>query len=55
MSQRIGKNHARNVANRIKFYSYHIYPGIISGNIVTMRSGTRYRIGEHGEWIRINP
>ncbi len=55
MSYKIGKNNARNIANRAKReYPIPIGSDAKKGEIVKARDGTRYRVGERGNLIKIN-
>ena len=57
MSHRIGKNNARNRANRAKIEVTPLYDARTSelkeGSIIKSKSGKSYRVGTHGELIRI--
>ena len=54
MSHRIGKNNARNRANRKK--SEPVTPlsaNVTEGQIVKARDGVQYRVGKYGELLRM--
>lgn len=54
MSHKIGKNNARNRENRKKReYPAPIGADAKKGDVVKSRDGTRYRVGERGNLIRI--
>lgn len=55
MSHRIGKNNARNRANRkTREYPVPLNDGKKLGDVIVDSRGRKYRIGTHGEMIRIN-
>lgn len=55
MSHRIGRNNARNRANRkAKVCAVPLNDGKKMGDVIIDRRGRKYRIGEHGNLIRIN-
>ncbi len=55
MSYKIGKNNLRNRENRAKKQSpTPIGSDAKKGDVVKSRDGTKYRIGERGNLIKIN-